>query len=162
MTEPLLHHAHHPFVPVDVANALRIDRPRLGSEAPIAIFRLLRLVVLEDLFGPSAAAQAYLAGKKLGEQLGLKSIEQFLALCEQLKIGEISVVSRDDSIKVDVHECVTCAGMTPVGRPVCSFEGGLIAGAVGSILQVKTQAREVSCIGGLGDETCGFEVKLLR
>lgn len=155
---------HHKmsFAAVDVGNALRIDRPKLGSEAPIAVFRLLRLVVLEDLFGPAAAAQAYLAGKKLGGQLGLQSVEQFLDLCRQLKFGEISVEKMNEGFKVDVHECITCAGMTPVGRPLCSFEGGLIAGAIGSILQVKVQARETSCIGGLGNPTCGFEVKILN
>jgi hypothetical protein len=48
--------------------------------------------------------------------------------------------------------------MTPVGRVLCHFEGGLIAGAVGSILKKDVQAREVSCIGGLGDATCGFDL----
>ncbi|NWG31328.1 MAG: hypothetical protein HXY29_07520 [Rhodocyclaceae bacterium] len=151
-----------PFIPIDVSNALRIDRPKHGGDVSIAVFRLLRLVVLEDLFGPAAAAQAYLAGKKLGARLGLHDIEQFVALCQQLKIGDVSIETHDDLFKVDVHECVTCAGMSPVGRPICSFEGGLVAGAIGSIYGLKVQAREITCIGGLGDRTCGFEVRVQR
>ncbi len=149
------------FGAIDVSNALRIDRPSLGHDVSVAIFRLLRLVVLEDLFGPAAAGQAYLAGFKLGTQLGVQSLEQFLELCSQLKIGIVKVDAHDTHMKVDIRECVTCAGMVPVGRPVCSFEGGLIAGMVSSILHVQARAREVTCIGGLGDETCGFEVTVI-
>lgn len=150
-----------PFVPVSIENALRVDRPQLGAKAPIALYRLLRLVVMEDLFGRAASAPAYLAGKQLGVSLGLKDLDQFLKLCHDLKIGRISVEVRESGvIHVDVHECVTCAGMKPVGRPLCAFEGGLIAGVVSSIHGVKAQAREVTCIGGLGDETCGFDIKL--
>ena len=50
--------------------------------------------------------------------------------------------------------------MEPVGRTLCSFEGGLIAGAVESILGKKATAKEITCIGGLGHETCGFDITL--
>jgi uncharacterized protein len=76
-----------------------------------------------------------------------------------LQIGIIKVpVMNDKLIHVDVYECVTCSGMDTVGRPICHFEGGLVAGAVESVLKKKTKAREVTCIGGLGHETCGFDL----
>ena len=37
---------------------------------------------------------------------------------------------------------------------------GLIAGAVESITGKKATAKEVTCIGGLGHETCGFDITL--
>ena len=145
---------------VDVTNALKIVRPTLGDNAGIALYRLLRLVALEDIIGRGAAGTAYLAGKKLGHSLGLTKLDDFLALCHDLKIGIIKVpVMTESRIHVDVYECVTCSGLSTVGRPLCHFEGGLVAGAVEGILKRRTRAIETTCIGGLGDETCGFDLE---
>ncbi|HVK75911.1 MAG TPA: V4R domain-containing protein [Kofleriaceae bacterium] len=146
---------------VDVSNALSILRPTLGDNAGIALYRLLRLVALEDIIGRGAAGTAYIAGKKLGNGLGLRTLDDFLALCTSLKIGVIEVpVLTPNQAHVDVYECVTCAGMAPVGRTLCSFEGGLIAGVVESVTRKRARAREVTCIGGLGHEACGFDIEM--
>lgn len=147
---------------IDVENALKLARPTLGDNAGVALYRLLRLVALEDIMGRGASGTAYLAGKKLGLRLGLKKIEDFLQLCADLKVGIIEVpVKTESKIHVDVYECVTCSGLDPVGRPLCHFEGGLIAGVVEGISGNRVRAREMTCIGGLGDETCGFDLHLL-
>jgi len=146
---------------IDVGNALSIVRPTLGDQAGIGLYRLLRLVALEDIIGRGAAGTAYIAGKKLGVGLRLASLEDFLALCTALKIGVIKVPTLTASrAHVDVYECVTCAGMAPVGRTLCSFEGGLIAGVVESVVGKRTRAREVTCIGGLGHDACGFDLEM--
>jgi predicted hydrocarbon binding protein len=146
---------------VGVANALQVHRPSLGPDAGIALYRLLRLVALEDIIGRGAAGTAYLAGKKLGLNLGLQTLEGFLELCTALKVGVIKVpVLTESRIHVDVYECVTCSGLSPMGRTLCHFEGGLIAGAVESILKKRTRAIEVTCIGGLGHDSCGFDLEL--
>ena len=146
---------------IEVANAMNIVRPTLGDNAGIALYRLLRLVALEDIIGRGAAGTAYVAGKKLGGGLGLKSLDEFLELCATLKIGIIEVPTLTESkIQVDVYECVTCSGMETVGRVLCHFEGGLIAGVIESVLRKRTKAREITCIGGLGDQACGFELLL--
>ena len=125
----------------------------------MALYRLLRLVALEDIIGRGAAGTAYVAGKKLGLNLGMTKLEDFLGLCHSLKIGVIEVpVLTPDRVHVDVYECITCAGLETVGRPLCHFEGGLIAGAVETILKKRTRAIEVTCIGGLGDRACGFDL----
>lgn len=145
---------------IQVENALRIVRPTLGDTAGIALYRLLRLVALEDIIGRGAAGTAYVAGKKLGQGLGLARLEDFLELCAALKIGIVKVpVLTSARIHVDVYECVTCSGLATVGRALCHFEGGLIAGAVERIVRRRTRAREVTCIGGLGDAACGFELE---
>lgn len=145
---------------VDVANALKVVRPTLGDNAGIALYRLLRLVALEDIIGRGAAGTAYLAGKKLGQSLGMTKVEDFLDLCKALKIGIIEVpVMTDKLIHVDVYECVTCSGLDRVGRPLCHFEGGMIAGVVEGIVKRRTRAQEVTCIGGLGDKACGFDLE---
>ena len=145
--------------PIEIANALKIDRPELGNSVDLGLYRLLRLVALEDILGPGASSISYYAGKKLGQKLDLKSIDELLAFCKQINVGKISLSEIvDNKVHVDVHECATCAGMEPVGRPICHFEGGLIAGALESITKTKVLAKEVTCIGGLGDETCGFDI----
>jgi len=146
---------------VDVANALNVLRPSLGNDAGVALYRLLRLVALEDIMGRGAAGTAYVAGKRLGLSLGLKKLEDFLDLCKTLKVGIIEVpLLAETRIRVDVYECVTCSGLKTVGRPLCHFEGGLIAGVVESILKKRTRAHEITCIGGLGDKACGFDLEL--
>jgi uncharacterized protein len=145
---------------VDITNALKIARPTLGDNAGIALYRLLRLVALEDIIGRGAAGTAYVAGKKLGLSLALPKLEDFLALCTSLKIGIIKVpLLTSEKIHVDVYECVTCSGMDRVGRTLCHFEGGLIAGAVEFIVKKRTRAHEITCIGGLGDKSCGFDLE---
>jgi uncharacterized protein len=146
---------------VDVANALSIVRPTLGDNAGVALYRLLRLVALEDIIGRGAAGTAYVAGKKLGNSLGLTKLEQFLELCSTLKIGIIEVpILTESRIHVDVYECVTCSGMRTVGRTLCHFEAGLVAGVVETVVKKRAKAREVTCIGGLGHDTCGVEVEI--
>lgn len=146
---------------VTVENALRVERSELGAQAPIALFRLVRLVAFEEILGRGAAGPAYIAGKRLGKALALPDLAAFLKLCTDLNIGKVEVPQQSDtSLYVDVYECVTCAGMTPVGRRLCSFEGGLIAGVVESIVKKPVTASEVTCIGGLGHRTCGFDVQI--
>lgn len=147
--------------PIELSNALKIDRPKLGDLAGVGLYRLFRLVALEDIMGTGASAISYYAGKKLGKDLNLKTLDDFLELCEQLKIGIIDVpIMTDTHIHVDIYECITCSGMEPVGRPICHFEGGLIAGVVETITGKSVQAKEVSCIGGLGDTSCGYDLEI--
>jgi len=47
---------------IEVGNVLKIARPTLGNDAGVALFRLLRLVALEDIIGRGAAGTAYVAG----------------------------------------------------------------------------------------------------
>lgn len=146
---------------VDVTNALSVVRPTLGDQAGVGLYRLLRLVALEDIIGRGAGGTAYVAGKRLGASLGITDLEQFLALTKNLRIGIIQVpVLTQTRMRVDVYECVTCSGLAPVGRTLCHFEGGLIAGVVEKVVKKHARAREVTCIGGLGHDACGFELDL--
>ena len=145
---------------VEIGNALSILRPTLGDQAGIGLYRLLRLVALEEIIGRGASGTAYIAGKKLGNSLGLTKLEDFLELCKQLSIGIIKVpVLNKNQIRVEVYECVTCSGMKPVGRPLCHFEGGLVAGAVETVLGTEVRALETHCIGGLGHDACTFDIR---
>lgn len=144
---------------IDIANALSIIRPKLGDRAGVALYRLLRLVALEDIIGRGAGATAYVAGKKLGQNLGITKLDAFLELCNSISLGVIHVpVLTASRVYVDVYECVTCSGMEPVGRTLCQFEAGIVAGVIQVIVGKPTKAKEMTCIGGLGHDSCGVEV----
>ena len=146
---------------IEVGNALSILRPTLGDQAGIGLYRLLRLVALEDIIGRGASGTAYIAGKKLGHSLGLTDLEAFLELCKQLSIGIIKVpVLTENQIKVEVYECVTCSGLERVGRTLCHFEGGLVAGVVETVIKQEVRAQETHCIGGLGHDACRFDIRV--
>ncbi len=146
---------------IELANALKVTRPLLGDETGVALYRMLRLVAFEDILGTSAGGITYYAGKKLGTSLGITQLDDFLILCQEQKIGRIEIPTFEENlIYVDVYECVTCSGMEPVGRPLCHFEGGLIAGVIEGLLGRSVRAKEQTCIGGLGHETCGFELTI--
>ncbi len=146
---------------VELNNALQLSRPTLGDDTGVGLYRMLRLVAFEDILGTSAGGITYYAGKKLGASLGITQLDDFLTLCHEQKIGRIEIpVFEEERIYVDVFECVTCSGMTPVGRPLCHFEGGLIAGVVEGLLGRPVRAKEKTCIGGLGHESCGFELTI--
>jgi len=44
--------------PVTVDNALKVERAELGNNVPAALFRLVRLVALEEILGRGAAGPA--------------------------------------------------------------------------------------------------------
>ena len=80
--------------PIEILNALRVNRPELGKDTGVGLYRLFRLVAMEDILGNGASAISYYAGKKLGMELGLKTLEEFLALCDDLKIGIMYALSK--------------------------------------------------------------------
>ncbi len=146
---------------VELNNALKLSRPTMGDNTGVGLYRMLRLVAFEDILGTSAGGITYYAGKKLGGSLGITQLEDFLTLCKEQKIGRIEIpVFEENRIYVDVYECVTCSGLEPVGRTLCHFEGGLIAGVVEGLLNRSVRATEKTCIGGLGHESCGFELTI--
>jgi predicted hydrocarbon binding protein len=144
---------------IDIAHTLQLARPNLGKIGGLALYRVLRQVALQD---GGSGETACLAGKKLGHSLGLSTIEDFLSLCGSLKIGIIRMpVVTDAGVHIDIYECATCSnvGRVHAGCPMCQFEGGLIAGVLENVVKRRTHVQEVSCIGGLGDEACGFDLE---
>jgi predicted hydrocarbon binding protein len=152
--------AHTPAI--DVAGALRVQRPTLGPDAGVGLYRLLRLVAFDTMTGAEAVAAAHAAGEKIGRSLGVGKLDDLVALCASLKIGVVEAkVVTESSVRVVVRECVACAGAHhghPGGTPTCHFEGGVFAGAVAPIFRRSVRVRETACIGGCGDDACRFEI----
>lgn len=154
-----------PRNPADLTLAnLTPRRPTMGPDVPVVVWRLLRLVSLHNVLGNETAALAYLMGKRLGTVLGVKSIEELHEQLTRLKIGKLDFsVNTPDVVHLAVAECLTCDGITPpIGRAICQLETGIIAGALETIYPGrKATGEETKCIGGLGDDVCLFECRII-
>ncbi|WP_457625276.1 V4R domain-containing protein [Persephonella sp.] len=155
----------------DILNQIsKVKRDKLGTEIPILIFRVLRHythVYASDLLGERASNILFInAGRALGEQLGerlydedlnkyLKKISDFV---EEEKIGILKISHIDESkLVVQLDECITCAGMDNIGKRICFFEVGLVAGLVEKYLGRKVIAHETKCNAN-GEGTCEVTV----
>lgn len=139
------------------------------SEPDKVDIRLTRLLVQSlEWISVGYSSALYFAGKKLGKEIvskeikgnDIKSLLKFITeFFHGLGIGKIEVVEQSDKrIILHLKECSTCYHMSEVGKPVCFFESGLIAGILESKLS-KALVNETLC-GGLGDEIDEFQIKV--
>ena len=148
----------------------KVKRDKLGTDIPILIFRVLRHytnVYASDLLGERASNILFInAGKALGEALGQrlydedlnKYLENIVKFVEDEKIGILKIAHLDDSkLVVQLDECITCAGMDNIGKRICFFEVGLVAGLVEKYLGKRVIAQETKCNAN-GEGTCEVTV----
>lgn len=141
------------------------DRPTVGPDVSAVLWRLIRVVGIYQLLGEETPMRLYFTGKNVGKMLKVKTIEELQAELMKLKIGKISVANEEpEMVRVGIAECLTCAGIKPaLGGPICQFEAGIVAGALENVYSgAKVSAEEKKCIGGLGDEVCLMECRILR
>ncbi len=141
----------------DVKN---IVRPQLGEEVPLVLFRILRIIGMRSILGETSGATLYMMGKKVGNMLPARTMEEFSATIRQLKIGIPEVVTDDeDHITVKLFECITCAGFTYTGEMFCDMESGIIAGLLENVHGKKAKSTQTKSWSA-GFNYCEFEVFL--
>ncbi len=149
-----------------------VNRPVLGEEIPILIFRAFRIYsgeYLKDLMGEKGAVVLFQnAGRELGKELGerLKDddlnryIDNVQTFVKDSKIGLLAVEEIDQKRAVlKLDECITCAGMPNIGARICHFETGFVAGVFEAFLGNKVKAVETKC-NAMGEGTCEVTVDL--
>ncbi len=124
-------------------------------------FRLVRFSELERIVGRAANTLWYNAGKTLGylvvDKGVVKDVDSFIKFVVDQRIGLVDVVKESSNkLRIHVYECISCSGIPNVGRPVCHFEGGLIAGVLSKLIK-PCVAKETHCWGN-GYSFCGFDV----
>ncbi len=142
------------------------NRPVLGNDIPILIFRVFRHFsagYMEEVLGRGAGVVFQNAGRELGKEAGtmlykpdadptayLTAVCQFVA---ESKIGLLSPKEVSDNLLVlDLDECITCAGMKPIGKRICQFEVGFVAGIAEVLVKKKLKAHESLC--NMNNERC--------
>ncbi len=149
-----------------------VDRPQLGEDIPILIFRAFRIfteMYLEDLVGNRGTLTLLQnAGRQLGKEVGQMlrddSLEAYLSKVENFvrdnKIG-LLVPERveKDHMLMRLDECITCSGMPNIGKRICHFEAGFVAGIVETFTGKRVRVQETKCNAN-GEGTCEVKVEL--
>jgi predicted hydrocarbon binding protein len=149
-----------------------IERPVLGEDIPILIFRAFRVYsgeYLKDLMGEKGAVVLFQnAGRELGKELGGKlrddDLERYLenvrSFVKDSKVGLLAVEELNQKKAVlRLDECITCAGMPNIGARICHFEVGFVAGIFENFLGKKVRASETKC-NAMGEGTCEVTVDI--
>lgn len=145
------------YVVDDIRN---IVRPQLGEEVPLLLFRILRIIGMRSILGETSGATLYMMGKKVGNMLPVRTMEEFSGTIRQLKIGiPDAVIVDEDHITVKLFECITCAGFTYTGEMFCDMESGIIAGLIENIHGKKAKSTQTKSWSS-GYNYCEFEVFL--
>jgi predicted hydrocarbon binding protein len=135
-----------------------VDRPTLGRQADVVLFRVLKLSIIKYL-GFNVSSKLYFAGKHFGEDYGVKSIDEMKEFFKELGIGVLSVVS-ENPLRLRIDECISCSGLPSGCEPICFFEAGIIAGCLESILGKKVKVTEAKCYT-TGYNCCEFDVIIM-
>lgn len=146
-------------------------RPEMGEAIPLIVFRAFRHFssdYVEELMGRGVSVVFQNGGRELGKQVGknlydsdlhayLGNVIQWIA---DTKVGILKPVEvSTNNIVVQLDECITCSGMDSIGKRICHFEVGLVAGVVETFLERKVPAEETKCNAN-GEGTCEVTVRL--
>lgn len=151
----------------------KTNRPVLGSDIPILVFRVFRhfsATYVEEVLGRGAAVVFQNGGRDLGREAGamlMKSAPDptayLTAVCQFVRDSRIGILTpREVSerlLVVDLDECITCAGMDNIGKRICQFEVGFVAGVAEVLIKRKPRAYETKCNAN-GEGTCQVTVEL--
>jgi uncharacterized protein len=154
-----------------IQDVSKTHRPVLGNDIPLLIFRVFRHFsagYMEEVLGRGAGVVFQNAGRELGKEAGtmlykpdateyLKEVCQFVA---DSKIGLLTPRELSDKLLiVDLDECITCAGMASMGKRICQFEVGFVAGVTEILIKKKPKAYETLCNAN-GERCCQVTVEL--
>jgi hypothetical protein len=142
-------------------------RPQLGDIVPLVTFRLYRFVVRQVASGIEAVI--YTLGKDVGKEVISPSLgngdlklvfKELEEIFKKLGIGILTFQKSERHVRIRIEECAVSYKTPNVGRPLCYFEGGLIAGVLEEKLGEMVQVTEIECCG-MGHDHCEFVVSPL-
>lgn len=137
----------------------KIKREKLGDVVPLELFRTIRLIGLYQGLPMNGKSTTLTIGRKIGEELGVTTVDELFKLFEHLKIGIPKIIREDEkSMTVVVYDCF-CEGLPVMeGKMVCDLEGAIMEGALSKMRGKRVSVREVKC-NVHGDEYCEYEVR---
>jgi hypothetical protein len=149
----------------------KTHRPVLGSDIPLLVFRVFRhfsASYVEEVMGRGAAVVFQNGGRDLGREAGAMiwkpdPTEYLREVCQFVRDSRIGLLQprevSEERLVVDLDECITCAGMANVGKRICQFEVGFVAGIAEVLIKRKARAVETKCNAN-GEGTCQVCVDL--
>ncbi|SRR5579871_520562 len=149
----------------------KTHRPVLGSDVPLLVFRVFRHFsagYVEEVMGRGAAVVFQNAGRDLGKEAGAMiwrpdPTAYLREVCQFVRDSRIGLLQprevTGERLVVDLDECITCSGMANVGKRICQFEVGFVAGVAEVLIKKKAKAVETKCNAN-GEGTCQVCVEL--
>lgn len=151
-------------------------RENLGAELPVVVYRLLEYSFREELterLGDTAQIEIFRgAGYRAGVSFAKNCLDltlefsDFIALLqrklEEFKIGVLRVEeTEEDTGKVilTIAEDADCAGLPPLGKTICNYDEGFLAGILTTYTKKPYSAIEVNC-WATGDRVCRFQAEV--
>lgn len=136
-----------------------IERAKLGDKVPLELFRTIRLIGMYQGLPLGGRGTTVTIGRKIGENLPVHTLDDLLALFEELRIGIPKVIHGEHTMKIVIEDCF-CSGLPVLeGKFVCDLEGAIMEGALNKIMDKRVSVRETKCNVN-GDEHCEYEVRL--
>ena len=160
----------------DYMEAQENGRENLGTELPVAVYRLLEYSIREELTSRlgkevqidifrSAGYRAgtYFAEKYLDSSLELSEFTaQLQKRLEEFKMGVLRIEKFDEEtgkMVLTVSEDADCSGLPLLGETVCNYDEGFLAGILTSYTGKPYNATEVNC-WATGDRVCRFRADI--
>ena len=151
-------------------------RGNLGSEIPIAVYRLLAYSLREQLseeFGSEKQTEIFRrAGYQAGSFFAEKQLDMTLPLLafiaslqsrlEEMKIGILRIEKLEEEsgkMVLTVSEDADCSGLPLLGETVCNYDEEFLAGILSAYTGKEYSAVEVDC-WATGDRVCRFQAEI--
>jgi len=152
---------------------IKLGRGDLGTEMPVAIYRLMQFTLVDVLSNELGLEKAnyflrkagYLAGTEFARSL-LKldlDFDNFISqLQETLKLLKIGILRmeffrpEDGEIVLTVAEDLDCSGLPVTNDNVCVYDEGFIAGILEAYTGKKYNVQEIDCWAS-GGRICRFK-----
>lgn len=149
------------------------ERRQLGPYVSLSHYRALTtgfMAYMEHKLGHMGDAILYAVGRLAGKRAAADILrdapsvevarEDMFREIRQNGIGIPEVRQEtQDRVDVAIHENAPAAGIKRIGRTVCHYQAGMLAGIFEELTGKPTLAKETKC-WGLGDRLCEFRVDL--
>lgn len=103
-------------------------------------------------------------GSNLVRQNIIKCLDELAPFLADYKIGLMDIFDEihyknEKNIDVRVYECIECADLPNIGKPLCFFEAGILMGIFKEFTKQDVVVEEVRCWTN-GYSFCQFDVKI--
>lgn len=149
----------------------QIARPKLGEDVPILLFRAFRHFTanyVTQMLGRSATVVFQNAGRDLGREVGGmlvkptldEYLKEVIAFTKAQRVGILHPTKiTADQMVLGLEECITCIGMPNIGKRICHFEVGFVAGIVEHFAGKRVRGHESKC-NAAGEGICEVTIDL--
>jgi uncharacterized protein len=155
-----------------ISDIINPSRPFLSKEVGddldstyVSTFRIGHFNLPEQL-ASTGQGTTFVGGMEFGTNLVrqkiINSMDELGTFLIDYKIGIVDIFDEkeedgDKLLDIRVYECIECADLPNIGKPLCFFEAGLITGVFKELTEKEVIAEEVRCWTS-GYSFCQFDV----